>query len=496
MEGWKLKPLGEVCNVIGGGTPSKANPAFYVGDIPWATVRDMTAEVLSETEFKISKQAVIKSSTNVIPSNNVIIATRVGLGKVCLLAQDTAINQDLRGIIPKNPRKLDVCFLLRWFQSIANLIEDEGTGFTVKGVKLPFVKALKVPILPLPEQKRIVAILDEAFEGIGAAVANAEKNLASARELFESHLKSVFTQKGEGWVEKKLGDVCGISTKLIDPREPENIDLPHIGAGNMESKTGVLVDVKTSREEGLKSGKFLFEGTMVLYSKIRPYLEKACRPDFKGLCSADVYPLTPNPAHMDRDYLFYMLLCRDFTDYAIQGSARAGMPKVNRAHLFKYVAWFPSVHKQAELASQLDALAAETQRLETNYNQKLDSLAELKQSILQKAFSGELSLPTPEVFSIASSTIAADTTSAAFVANVLAYAYHRHALNKREKTFGHVKAQKTLHLTESIGGIDLGREPMRDAAGPTYTRPVSGSTRVTNNGSACATAGATPRPRR
>ena len=93
-EGWKTKPLGDVCRVIGGGTPSKANNSFYVGDIPWATVRDMKAEVLIKTEYKISNEAVTQSSTNIIPRNNVIIATRVGLGKVCLLTQDTAINQD------------------------------------------------------------------------------------------------------------------------------------------------------------------------------------------------------------------------------------------------------------------------------------------------------------------------------------------------------------------------------------------------------------------
>src|SRR5699024_4516601 len=120
------------------------------------------------------------SSTNIIPTDNVVIATRVGLGKVCLLAQDTAINQDLRGIIPKI-NNIDVQFLLRWFQSIAHKIEAEGTGATVKGVKLPFIKSLPLPLPPLDEQQKIVAILDEAFAGIDTAIANTEKNLANAR---------------------------------------------------------------------------------------------------------------------------------------------------------------------------------------------------------------------------------------------------------------------------------------------------------------------------
>jgi type I restriction enzyme S subunit len=103
--GWKDKTLGEVCNVIGGGTPSKANSKYYDGDIYWATVRDMKGEVISDTEHKITKEAVKNSSTNIIPKGNVVIATRVGLGKVCLIENDTAINQDLRGVVPINPKK-------------------------------------------------------------------------------------------------------------------------------------------------------------------------------------------------------------------------------------------------------------------------------------------------------------------------------------------------------------------------------------------------------
>ena len=93
---------------------------------------------------------------------------------------------------------------------------------------------------PLPEQQRIVGILDEAFDGIATAKANAEKNLQNARALFESHLQSVFTQRGEGWVEKKLSEVCAITSTLVDPRRKEFLDLTHVGAGNIESNTGVF----------------------------------------------------------------------------------------------------------------------------------------------------------------------------------------------------------------------------------------------------------------
>ncbi len=389
-KGWPTRSLGDLCDVVGGGTPSKDNPAFYSGKIPWATVRDMRQEVITETECQITNEAVQSSATNIIPAGNVVIATRVGLGKVCLLGQDTAINQDLRGIIPRNTKTLSIRFLFWWLKTMADTIIAEGTGATVQGVKLPFVKSLQLPFPPLAEQQRIVGLLDEAFEGLATAKANAEKNLQNARAIFESHLQSVFTQRGEGWVEKRFDEVCAITSTLVDPRKIEFLDLTHVGAGNIESKTGVFVDLKTAREEGLISGKFLFDESMVLYSKIRPYLMKVARPGFKGLCSADMYPLAPIPNVVTRDYLFHLLLSKHFTDYAIQGSARAGMPKVNREHLFEFRVWLPDVKKQKQLAANLDDLHEETQRLASIYQRKLAALEALKKSLLHQAFTGEL----------------------------------------------------------------------------------------------------------
>jgi restriction endonuclease S subunit len=129
---------------------------------------------------------------------------------------------------------------------------------------------------------------------------------------------------------------------------------------------------------------------MVLYSKIRPYLMKIARPDFQGLCSADIYPLSTKAGQLNRDYLFHLLLSPRFTEYANAGSARAGMPKVNRDHLFAFRVHLPSVAKQEELAAKLDALHEQTQRLESFYEQKLAALEALKKSLLDRAFSGEL----------------------------------------------------------------------------------------------------------
>lgn len=134
----------------------------------------------------------------------------------------------------------------------------------------------------------------------------------------------------------------------------------------------------------------LFDSTMILYSKIRPYLMKVCRPEFIGLCSADIYPLSPIKQKVDKHYLFYLLLSKDFTEDAINGSGRAGMPKVNRTHLFNYPISVPSIKTQREFVVKINQVAKQSQILEDLYRSKLLKLDELKKSTLHKVFTGEL----------------------------------------------------------------------------------------------------------
>lgn len=273
-----------------------------------------------------------------------------------------------------------------------NLLETLELTKLAKGVKPGInrneVYSINVKIPTLPEQNRIVKILDKVFGEIEKAKENTEKNLQNAKDLFESYLRSVFTNSE--WAEKTLRDVCEIQSRLIDPRKQVFLNLIHVGAGNIEIKTGKLINLKTSREERLISGKFQFDSSMVLYSKIRPYLMKVVRPNFQGLCSADIYPLLPYKDLIMRDYLFYLLLTPIFTEFAIKGSARAGMPKVNRDHLFAFNFFLPPVDEQKSIVKKLDLLSDKTKRLEEIYKQKLADLEELKKSILAKAFNGEL----------------------------------------------------------------------------------------------------------
>jgi len=367
--GVSKKNLGDVCEVIGGGTPSKDNPAYYSGKIPWATVRDMRQEVITETECRITKEAVKGSATNIIPSGNVVIATRVGLGKVCLLGQDTAINQDLRGIIPRDSNSLSVRFLFWWLKSIADVIVAEGTGATVQGVKLPFVKSLRIPIPPLPEQHRIVAILDEAFDGIATAKANAEKNLQNARALFESVLDSV---QGEN---APLGNYVNIKTGKLD--------------ANAATENGAYPFFTCAKEiYAIDNHAFDCEAILLAGNNaVGDFNVKHYKGKFNAYQRTYVITIAAENRLSYRFLYFQMLKSlRQFKEQSVGAGTKflkLGMIKELEISL-------PPIAKQIETASMLDSLLEETQRLESLYQQELTALDDLKKSLLHQAFSGQL----------------------------------------------------------------------------------------------------------
>jgi len=400
MKVWVRSTLGSVTTKIGSGaTPLGGEEAYQAEGISLIRSLNVYDDGFRKAKLaRISDEQADRLSNVVVEANDVLLnITGASVARCCLAPVGflpARVNQHVSIIRPVKER-IDSTFL--HYLLISREYKDRllNTGEEGGSTRQAITKAQLQDFVieypeSLPEQRRIVGILDDAFEGIATAKSNAERNLQNARALFESHLQSVFSQRGEGWVEKKLSDVCAITSTLVDPRKAEFLDLIHVGAGNIESQTGVFVELKTARDEGLISGKFLFDDSMVLYSKIRPYLMKVARPDFAGLCSADMYPLAPLPNVITRDYLFYLLLSKPFTEYAIRGSARAGMPKVNREHLFEFRVWLPNLKVQTELAAKLDNLHQETKRLASIFERKLAALEALKKSLLDQAFSGKL----------------------------------------------------------------------------------------------------------
>lgn len=170
----------------------------------------MKSRWLTETEFSITDEALKSSASNVVRGGNVVIATRVGLGKVVQVSRDTAINQDLRGVIPKDPSALCPEYIYYWYQTVAHEVISAGTGATVQGVRIPTIAGLLIPVPPLDEQKRIVARLDEVFHHVAVMEAVRRAKVADTPRLLAALREQLLTASDEDAVLTRLGDIAAV----------------------------------------------------------------------------------------------------------------------------------------------------------------------------------------------------------------------------------------------------------------------------------------------
>jgi type I restriction enzyme S subunit len=232
----------------------------------------------------------------------------------------------------------------------------------------------------LPEQHRIVAILDEAFVSIAKEKANAEQNLKNSKELFKSYLDAVFTKKGKGWEKKTLGEIV----QYDKSRNVQN-GLPYVGLEHIESNSGRFIGIL--KPQKVKSSTFYFSNKHVLYGRLRPYLNKVLLPDFEGHCSTEIFPIKVNEK-LTREYLFYWLISGSTVKKIDATWTGTRMPRANMNTVLNFDFYLPPLLEQQTIISKFKAFSTETKKLEVIYQQKLNDLEELKKSILQKAFNG------------------------------------------------------------------------------------------------------------
>lgn len=259
------------------------------------------------------------------------------------------------------------------------------------------LNSIPVPLPPLPEQKRIVAILDKAFEGIDRAIANTEKNLANAREIFESYLNAVFTQKGDGWVETKLGKLCHKVEYGTSSKSQAQGDIPVLRMGNIQNG---LIDwsnlVYTSNQDEID--KYILEYNDVLFNRTNSEEHVGKSAIYKGeqpaIFAGYLIRVHRKPELLDADFLNFYLNSHIAREYGKTVMSRSvNQANINGTKLKSYPISVPPLEKQKEIARRLNNLIPEVQSLEAIYQRKLEALQELKQSILHKAFTGELTNP-------------------------------------------------------------------------------------------------------
>ncbi|WP_275401902.1 restriction endonuclease subunit S [Ruania rhizosphaerae] len=196
------------------------------------------------------------------------------------------------------------------------------------------------------------------------------------------------TATSQAWGDVALLDLVTIKSGQVDPREAAYRGLPLIAPDHIASGTGRLIKRESAAAQGAISGKYLVRPGDVIYSKIRPYLQKAYKCDFDALCSADMYPLTPR-RNADSSFILHTLLGHDFTNFAVSVSARSGIPKINREELAEYRMRVPSGAEQREIGLALD----DADQLIDTLERLIAKKQAIKQGMMQQLLTGKTRLP-------------------------------------------------------------------------------------------------------
>ena len=393
---WKTKKLGEVCLVERGSSPRPIER--YLTDSPdgvnWVKIGDTknVDKYIRSTKQKITKEGAEKSRR--VEVGDFILSNSMSFGKPYVMATSGYVHDGW--FILKLLESIDIDFF--HYLLASDFVQAQfiflAAGSVVKNISKDLVKKAVLPIPPLAEQKRIVTILDEVFEGCDRAIRNTENNLANAREIFESYLNDIFTQKGDGWEDKRLGEVCTVKDGThFSPKNSEDGKYMYITAKNIKPYYIDLTKLTFISEEDhqqiysrcpVKKGDVLYikDGATAGIAAINNFEE-----EFSLLSSVAVFKTSPQIlntylVHYANSYLGR----KNFLGY-IDGAA---ITRLTLTKLNSVLIPVPPFFIQQEIVTKLDALSSETKRLEAIYRQKLAALKELKQSILQKAFTGEL----------------------------------------------------------------------------------------------------------
>jgi type I restriction enzyme S subunit len=277
------------------------------------------------------------------------------------------------------------------------LLSLVSRGATVHRISTDHIRDLALLLPPRPEQQRIVGILDEAFDGIATAKANAEKNLQNARALFESHLQSVFSHPGPARVEKSLQESvnqnCTLSYGIVQPGQEYAHGLPVVRPTDLTTKVIQLRGLKRINPKLAQAYQrtALLGGELLLCVRGSTGIVSIAAAELNGAnVTRGIVPIRFNGAVLKADFGFYLMSSGPVQSQIREKTYGAALMQINIRDLRNIALWFPPLKEQEEISSRLDSLHQNTQRLKSIYQQKLAALEALKKSLLHQAFSGQL----------------------------------------------------------------------------------------------------------
>lgn len=386
-EGWVEKKLVEVGNTQTGTTPSTKEKDNYGDFIPFVKPSHFNKDgSICSGESMLSEKG-LKSSRMIDKYSTLMVCIGATIGKTGFTEIPVTSNQQINALTPKDDYEPKYFYYALLTDSFFEKVIHASSQATLPIINKSKWGNLTVPIpLKKEEQKQIVAKLDKVFEAISKARTNVEKNLQNAKELFQSQLNKIFSQKGDGWVEKKLGEIGKVSMcKRIYKNQTSDIgEIPFYKIGTFGKEPNAFIS-KTlyngykSNYSFPKKGDILISasgtiGRRVKYDGMPAYFQ-----------DSNIVWIDNNEKLLSNDFLDYFYAICDW-----QPSRGATISRLYNDDLRKITIAFPSLEVQKDLVLIFNEMNQQAQKLETLYKQKVDALDELKKSVLQKAFEGEL----------------------------------------------------------------------------------------------------------
>jgi type I restriction enzyme S subunit len=398
--GWPTKTLGEVCAFVRGPFGGSLKKSVFVAD-GFAVYEQQHAiynqfddirYFIDDTKFREMRRFELRP-------NDLIMSCSGTMGRVAIVPaniQRGIINQALLKLTPSSA--VSPQFLKYWMDSddFQDSLKEQSGGAAIQNVaSVGILKEIQISLPPLPEQRRIVDVLDEAFAGIATAIGNAEKNLKNARALFESYLQSTFA---DAWRTCELVMLSDLASDITDgdhmPPPKSLTGVPFITIGNIVKETRKIDFADTfmvphAYFNALKPNKKPKKGD-VLYTVTGSFGIPVIVSENVEFCFQRHIGLIRPKSETSSRWLYYLLLSPQVCKQASDGATGTAQKTVSLKLLRSFEVPKVTPKQQQAAVAKLDALSAETQRLESVYQQKLHALEALKKSLLHQAFTGKL----------------------------------------------------------------------------------------------------------
>ena len=289
------------------------------------------------------------------------------------------LNQHIFKVIPKV--EIDKTYLMYALNgNISTIISKAHGGVGLQHITKKELDEIEIQMVSISRQKKIVEILEK----ISLLIFLRKQQLAKLDEVVKARFVEMFgdfKSNSKGWSIVKFDEFAQIDGNMTTDYK-KYADYPHIGIDSIEKGTGALKGYRTVKEDGVVSGKYIFTPQHIIYSKIRPNLNKVALPDFEGLCSADAYPILPNPKNCNRIFLALAMRSDYFLDYILQFSARTNLPKVNRKEIAGFSMPLPPLSLQNDFATFVERVDQQKQTIQ----QSLEKLELMKKALMQEYF--------------------------------------------------------------------------------------------------------------